>query len=209
MDYLFLRRHRRTATSKRQKNLLLKAAERQWELQFANKGAEGRKVDCTLYKCILYNLEIKQVFLDSELSLKKFSVMIDTNQTYLSPVESYTNADLDWNDKRSRSSVEMNDPKSRPAIQEAKKNIADYDVIFIGYPIWWNLAPRIIDTFIETHHLAGKTLIPFATSGGSGITNSVGALKKAYPDLNWKEGKLLNRMDENGIREWIGKTSKD
>ena len=86
MDYLFLRRHRRTATSKRQKNLLLKAAERQWELQFANKGAEGRKVDCTLYKCILYNLEIKQVFLDSELSLKKFSVMIDTNQTYLSNV---------------------------------------------------------------------------------------------------------------------------
>ena len=108
----------------------------------------------------------------------------------ITPVESYTNADLDWNDKRSRSSVEMNDPKSRPAIQEAKKNIADYDVI-------------------ETHHLAGKTLIPFATSGGSGITNSVGALKKAYPDLNWKEGKLLNRMDENGIREWIGKTSKD
>ena len=106
----------------------------------------------------------------------------------ITPVESYTNADLDWNDKRSRSSVEMNDPKSRPAIQEAKKNIADYDVIFIGYPIWWNLAPRIIDTFIETHHLAGKTLIPFATSGGSGITNSVGALKKAYPDLN-PEGK--------------------
>ena len=114
----------------------------------------------------------------------------------ITPVESYTNADLDWNDKRSRSSVEMNDPKSRPAIQEAKKNIADYDVIFIG-------------TFIETHHLAGKTLIPFATSGGSGITNSVGALKKAYPELNWKEGKLLNRMDENGIREWIGKMSKD
>lgn len=85
MDYLFLRRHRRTATSKRQKNLLLKAAERQWELQFANKGAEGRKVDCTLYKCILYNLEIKQVFLDSELSLKKFSVMID-NQPNL-PIE--------------------------------------------------------------------------------------------------------------------------
>ena len=92
MDYLFLRRHRRTATSKRQKNLLLKAAERQWELQFANKGAEGRKVDCTLYKCILYNLEIKQVFLDSELSLKKFSVMIDTNQTYLSNVVNLNSA---------------------------------------------------------------------------------------------------------------------
>ena len=95
MDYLFLRRHRRTATSNRQKSLLLKAAERQWELQFANKGAEGRKVDCALYKCILYNLEIKQVFLDSELSLKKFSVMIDTNQTYLSNVvNKYFNCNL-------------------------------------------------------------------------------------------------------------------
>ena len=71
MDYLFLRRHRRTATSNRQKSLLLKAAERQWELQFANKGTEGRKVDCALYKCILYNLEIKQVFLDSELFFEK------------------------------------------------------------------------------------------------------------------------------------------
>ena len=86
MDYLFLRRHRRTATSERQKSLLFKAAERQWEQQFANKGTEGRKVDCALYKCILYNLEIKQIFLDSELSLKKFSAMIDTNQTYLSNV---------------------------------------------------------------------------------------------------------------------------
>ena len=85
MDYLFLRRHRRTATSNRQKSLLLKAAERQWELQFANKGTEGRKVDC----------EIKQVFLDSELSLKKFSVMIDTNQTYLSNVvNKYFNCNL-------------------------------------------------------------------------------------------------------------------
>ena len=90
-----MRRHRRTATSNRQKSLLLKAAERQWELQFANKGTEGRKVDCALYKCILYNLEIKQVFLDSELSLKKFSVMIDTNQTYLSNViNKYFNCNL-------------------------------------------------------------------------------------------------------------------
>ena len=127
----------------------------------------------------------------------------------ITPAQPYTNADLNWNNKQSRSSLEMNNPKSRPAIRKSSIDIADYDVIFVGYPIWWNLAPRIIDTFIETHHLAGKTLIPFATSGGSGITNSVGALKKAYPDLNWKEGKLLNRMDENGIREWIGKTSKD
>ena len=86
MDYLFLRRNKRTITSERQKNLLFRVAEQQWEQQFANKETEGRKVDCTLYKYILYNLEIKQAFLDPKLSLKKFSVMIDTNQTYLSNV---------------------------------------------------------------------------------------------------------------------------
>ena len=130
----------------------------------------------------------------------------------LVPSPDYTEADLDYNDASSRVSREHDDASLREKIQLQKAvpdNWASYDTVFIGYPIWWNLAPRIIDTFIETHHLAGKTLIPFATSGGSGITNSVGALKKAYPDLNWKEGKLLNRMDENGIREWIGKTSKD
>lgn len=124
----------------------------------------------------------------------------------ITPAESYTSADLDWNNKQSRSSVEMNNPKSRPAIKEGKKNIADYDVVFIGYPIWWNLAPRIVNTFIESHELKDKTVIPFATSGGSSIANSVSALKKAYPELNWKEGKLLNRMSESDIREWIGKT---
>ena len=86
MDYLFLRRNKRTTTSERQKNLLFKAAEQQWEEQFADKETEGRKVDCTIYKYILYNLEIRQAFLDPNMSLKKFSVMIDTNQTYLSNV---------------------------------------------------------------------------------------------------------------------------
>lgn len=86
MDYLFLRRNKRSATSERQKHLLFKAAERQWEQEFAGKETDGRKIDCDLYKCVLYNLEIKQVFLDRELSLKKFSAMIHTNQTYLSNV---------------------------------------------------------------------------------------------------------------------------
>ena len=76
-------------------------------------------------------------------------------------------------------------------------------MIFIGYPIWWNLAPRIVDTFIESHDLKGKTVIPFATSGSSGIANSAAALKRSYPDLNWKAGKLLNRMDGDDIRKWI------
>jgi len=121
------------------------------------------------------------------------------------PAQPYISSDLAWNDKQSRSSVEMNDSKSRPAIKGKKENIADYDVIFIGYPIWWDLAPRIINTFIESHDLKGKTIIPFATSGGSTLSGSAAALKKAYPALDWKEGRLLNRVDEKSIRAWIDK----
>ena len=137
--------------------------------------------------------------------------MVNYSKYEITPVEPYTSDDLNWTNSSSRVSREHDDESLRDiALTEITPADWDsYDTVLIGYPIWWNLAPRIIDTFIETHHLAGKTLIPFATSGGSGITNSVGALKKAYPELNWKEGKLLNRMDENGIREWIGKTSKD
>ena len=118
------------------------------------------------------------------------------------PQNPYTDADLNWNNKQSRSSIEMGDATLRPALRNRKENISDYDIIFIGYPIWWNLAPRIINTFIEEHDLNGKVIIPFATSGGSGISNSVSALKEAYPSLNWKEGKLLNRANRNVIREW-------
>ncbi len=123
----------------------------------------------------------------------------------ITPESAYTAADLDWTDKKSRSSVEMNDPKARPGIKGPKCNMADYDVVFIGYPIWWDLAPRIINTFIESHDLKGKTVIPFATSGGSGISNSVSALKKAYPELDWRDGKLLNRPGKQAIREWVEK----
>ena len=123
----------------------------------------------------------------------------------IAPEQAYTNADLDWNNRQSRSSVEMNDPKSRPALKEKKANIADYDVVYIGFPIWWGVAPHIVNTFIESHDLKGKTLIPFATSGGSGISQAVAALRKAYPELNWQDGKLLNRADERTIRAWIEK----
>ena len=121
------------------------------------------------------------------------------------PAQPYTSADLDWNDKQSRSSVEMNDPKSWPAIKSKKENITDYDVIFIGYPIWWDLAPRIINTFIESHDLKGKAVIPFVTSGGSSLAGSATALKRTYPTLNWREGRLLNRADEKSIRAWLDK----
>jgi len=119
------------------------------------------------------------------------------------PARPYTNADLDWHDKRSRSSVEMNDTNARPDLGGKELDATGYEVIFIGYPIWWDLAPRIINTFIEKHDLKGKTVIPFATSGGSGVTHSVAMLKKSYPTLNWKEGILLNRADEKVIRRWL------
>jgi len=121
----------------------------------------------------------------------------------ITPARPYTNADLDWHDARSRSSVEMNDPKARPAIKDKTENSSDYDAVFIGYPIWWDLAPRIINTFIESNDLKDKRIIPFATSGGSAIGNSATALRKSYPELNWEEGRLLNRADEKTIRAWF------
>ena len=124
------------------------------------------------------------------------------------PQQAYTSDDLDWNDKQSRSSVEMNNPQARPALKDTKLDVAAYDVIFIGYPIWWDQAPRIINTFIESHDLTGKTLVPFATSGGSGITGSVRALRKAYPDLEWQDGKLLNRVSRNAVQNWVNDVVK-
>ena len=87
----------------------------------------------------------------------------------IAPEVPYTKADLDWMDKNSRSSVEMNDPASRPAINGKRDNMADYDTVFVGFPIWWYVAPTIINTFLESYDLTGKTIVPFATSGGSGM----------------------------------------
>ena len=120
----------------------------------------------------------------------------------IAPRQAYTVADLDWNDRRSRSSVEMDDPAARPALKGGRLDVAAHDVIFIGYPIWWDQAPRVINTFIESHDLRGKTLVPFATSGGSGIAGSVEELRKAYPELDWRDGRLLNGASRAAIQEW-------
>ena len=100
----------------------------------------------------------------------------------IQPAEPYTAADLDWRNKQSRSSVEMNDPESRPAIKRCT-DVTPYDTIYVGYPIWWCICPRIINSWIDNNlfQLEGKTLIPFATSGGSGIEKSVEYLRKTYP----------------------------
>ena len=123
----------------------------------------------------------------------------------IKPAQPYTGADLDWRDKQSRSSVEMQDKKSRPAITDKLANMQDYDVVYVGFPILWYTAPTIINTFMESYDFKGKTVIPFATSGGSSIKKACKDLKAAYPDVNWKEGKLLNRVSEKELKVWLGK----
>ena len=111
----------------------------------------------------------------------------------------YTAADLDWNDSRSRSSVEMNDEACRPAIAGALPDLGQYDAVFLGFPIWWYVEPRIVDTFLDGCDIAGKALIPFATSGGSGIANVEKHLRQLYPAANWLPGKRLGR---GGDESW-------
>ncbi len=120
----------------------------------------------------------------------------------IKPEVPYTDADLNWQNKHSRSSVEMNDPASRPEIAEKLDNMSDYDTIFVGFPIWWYIAPTIINTFIESYDLSGRTLIPFATSGGSGMGKTVEKLKELYPTVNFKEGKVVNGMSAKALKEW-------
>lgn len=110
----------------------------------------------------------------------------------ITPEQPYTAADLDWRDKQSRSTIEMQDKSSRPAIKGRCENIADYDVVWIGFPVWWYTAPTIVNTFIEAHDLSGKTLNVFATSGGSDVKGSAKDLKKAYPQYTWGESRLMN-----------------
>ena len=111
----------------------------------------------------------------------------------IKPEIPYTYADLNWMDKKSRSTIEMKDPASRPAIANKIENFADYNYIFIGFPIWWYVAPTIINTFIESYNFAGKTIIPFCTSGGSGVGKTDEILHSLCDDsVNWRPCKLLN-----------------
>ncbi len=120
----------------------------------------------------------------------------------IKPAQPYTDADLDWRDKQSRSSVEMQDKSSRPAITAKLQNMKDYDVVYVGFPIWWYTCPTIINTFMEAYDFQGKTVIPFATSGGSSIKKACEDLKATYPDIKWKEGKLLNRTSKDDLKKW-------
>ena len=121
----------------------------------------------------------------------------------ITPKEAYTSADLNWMDKKSRSSVEMSDKKISPEIAGEDAKIENYDEICIGFPIWWYVAPTIINTFLEKYDFAGKKIILFATSGGSGFGNTVKELQPSAPDAIFIEGKLLNNTNKQEIENWV------
>ena len=121
----------------------------------------------------------------------------------IKPAGPYTNADLDWMNKKSRSSIEMNDKASRPAIADTDAHVADYDVVFVGFPIWWYIAPTIINTFLERYDFSGKKIVLFATSGGSGFGKTVSNLQPSAPNAKIIEGKVLNgRHDKASLAAW-------
>jgi flavodoxin len=123
----------------------------------------------------------------------------------IKPEVPYTSADLDWKDSKSRSSIEMKDPSSRPTLADKNADIGSYDVVFVGFPIWWYVAPTIINTFLESYDFSGKTIVPFATSGSSGLGKTA---EKLQPSVSatavWKEGKLLNgKQTQDALAAWV------
>ena len=120
------------------------------------------------------------------------------------PQEPYTNADLDWHDDSSRSTIEMNDSSSRPGIDGAVEDMEQYDIVFIGYPIWWGEAPRIVSTFMESYSFEGKTMIPFCTSSSSGLGSSGRNLEKLTDGVKWLEGRRFGGgASEADVQAWI------
>ena len=128
----------------------------------------------------------------TEAKAKELAKVIGAELYEIVPAVRYSDADLNWMDKKSRSSVEMGDKSSRPALAETERDFSAYDVIYIGFPIWWYTAPTIINTFLETFDFSGKKIVLFATSGGSGIDRAVKDMRKQYPALDIEGGKLLN-----------------
>ncbi len=121
----------------------------------------------------------------------------------ITPKELYTSDDLNWMNKKSRSSVEMSNKKIRPEITDTDAHIKEYDTIILGFPIWWYVAPTSVNTFLEKYDFSGKKIVLFATSGGSGFGNTVKELKPSAPGAEIVEGKLLNRANKQEIEKWV------
>ena len=121
----------------------------------------------------------------------------------IKPEVPYTDGDLDWMNKKSRSSVEMNDPSSRPALADTSADITGHDVIFVGFPVWWYTAPTIIKTFLEAYDFSGKTIVLFATSGGSGLGKTAETLQEIVPAAKVMNGRLMNgKQDAAELKKW-------
>ncbi len=119
------------------------------------------------------------------------------------PALPYTSADLNWMDKSSRSSVEMKDTRSRPALADTDAPVAQYDVIFLGFPVWWYVAPTILNTFLEAYDFTGKTIVLFATSGGSGLGKSAAGLQASAPGAQIVDGRMFNgKLNEAELKAW-------
>ncbi len=146
-------------------------------------------------------------FFSASGTTKKVAQMIADAGNYdlyeITPKEAYTKADLNWMDKKSRSSVEMNDKSFRPEIINTDIDMSIYDEIIVGFPIWWYVAPTIINTFLETFDFSGKKIVLFATSGGSGFGNTIKELQPSAKDADIVEGKLLNRAGKQQINDFI------
>ena len=137
---------------------------------------------------------------------KTLASAIDADLHEILPVQKYTSADLNWTNKKSRSSVEMNDKSFRPAIANQIENMEQYDVIYVGFPIWWYVAPTIINTFLESYNLEGKVIVPFATSGSSGMGGTNADLKDSCKGAELKEGRRFSsnaRAEE--LKAWAEK----
>lgn len=140
----------------------------------------------------------------TERAAAKIAKAADADLFEIKPKIPYTTEDLNWMNKQSRSSIEMSDPSSRPEIEERVEGMEKYDVVFIGFPIWWYVAPTIINTFLESYDFSGKTVVPFATSGGSGMGNTCDVLKKSCSDTTrWMPGKMLNAVPAKELKEWV------
>lgn len=134
----------------------------------------------------------------TEHAAKEIASAVGADLFEIYPAEKYTEADLDWRDHHSRSTLEMTDPSSRPAMVKKNLDLSGYDTVFVGFPIWWGVEPRIVDTFFESYDFTGKTMIAFATSGGSGMAEADRSVKEHCPKGNWKKGALVN----HGAGSW-------
>ena len=135
---------------------------------------------------------------------KKLAAAAGADLYEIKPAVPYTKEDLNWMNKKSRSSVEMNDKSSRPELADKNASVSGYDLILVGFPIWWYVAPTIINTFLESYDFSGKKIVLFATSGGSGFGRAVESLKGSAPGAEIAEGKVLNRIpDASELRQWV------